>query len=349
MKVEPSTMSLMEYLNQLRAGTIVVNPEYQRSPRIWPPSARSYLIDTVLEGYPIPKIMLRQTVQLSAQQVKKEVIDGQQRSWTMLDFVENKFRLTQGGHSGATFSSLLPEDQRKVVEYTLTFDVFTNTTDDEVREIFRRLNAYTVPLNHQELRHANWQGRFKWFINGLSSDYAGVLRDWNVLTERQLARMADAELLTDITGAILGGIATGTKGYRDALYKANDKEFAGQPDVEERIETIFSTVPQIEGLARSALMPREIFYSLALAISHAKNPIDKLNPVFHFDLHQAALGDLQMAALNLSNLADALTSEAAPPQLSEFVEDVRQGTNTKERRGRRFALFCRALLPAPLL
>jgi len=34
-------------------------------------------------------------------------------------------------------------------------------TPAEVREVFRRINSYTVPLNSEEQRHATYQGPFK--------------------------------------------------------------------------------------------------------------------------------------------------------------------------------------------
>ena len=41
-------------------------------------------------------------------------------------------------------------------------------TPDQIRETFRRINSYTVPLNPEEHRHAVFQGDFKWFMHDLT-------------------------------------------------------------------------------------------------------------------------------------------------------------------------------------
>jgi hypothetical protein len=51
MQVTASNFTVAEYCEQMRAGGIVVNHDYQRSDKVWPPAARSYLIETILLGY----------------------------------------------------------------------------------------------------------------------------------------------------------------------------------------------------------------------------------------------------------------------------------------------------------
>ena len=51
MRVTSSTFTIAEYCQQMKDKGIIVNHEYQRSEKVWPPAARSYLIDTVTEIY----------------------------------------------------------------------------------------------------------------------------------------------------------------------------------------------------------------------------------------------------------------------------------------------------------
>ena len=98
----------------MREKSIIVNHEYQRSDKVWPPAARSYLIETILLGFPIPKLSLYQTTDLKTKKTKKEIVDGQQRSQVVFDFLEGTFRLTgKGPFGGRLFSQLQePEQQR---------------------------------------------------------------------------------------------------------------------------------------------------------------------------------------------------------------------------------------------
>jgi len=47
MQVIPTTYTIVEYCEQMKANQIIVNRDYQRSNQVWPPRARSYLIETI--------------------------------------------------------------------------------------------------------------------------------------------------------------------------------------------------------------------------------------------------------------------------------------------------------------
>ena len=56
MKLNEGKYSIAEIRDMLDRGDLVVNREYQRSPGLWPAAARSYFIDTILGGFPFPKV-----------------------------------------------------------------------------------------------------------------------------------------------------------------------------------------------------------------------------------------------------------------------------------------------------
>lgn len=94
MKVTPTTFTVAEYCEQMRRGDIVVNRDYQRSSKVWPPAARSYLMDTILLGYPMPKLSLYSKTDLKTKKTIKEIVDGQQRSQAILAFADDEFRIS---------------------------------------------------------------------------------------------------------------------------------------------------------------------------------------------------------------------------------------------------------------
>src|SRR6185312_5893032 len=107
-----------------------------------------------------------------------------------------------------------PEQQR-FVDYGLTVDVFVNATPDDIRQVFRRMNSYTVPLNPQEKRHATHQGEFKWFIVEMVEKYAESLKKIGVFRERQLSRMTDAALFSDVVYTFAQGIRSASESNLD--------------------------------------------------------------------------------------------------------------------------------------
>ncbi|RYD74154.1 MAG: DUF262 domain-containing protein, partial [Verrucomicrobiaceae bacterium] len=155
MTTKATSMTIAELHDQFTNGTIYVDHDYQRS-LAWPVAAQSFLIDTILCGYPLPGLCLSQTTNLKTRQTKKAIVDGQQRTLAIVTFIDNKFRVTTKAskYVGKNFEQLDEEDQQNFLAYALNVDLFTNATDDDVREVFRRMNWYTAPANDQEKRHS---------------------------------------------------------------------------------------------------------------------------------------------------------------------------------------------------
>jgi hypothetical protein len=97
---------------------------------VWPPAARSFLIDTVILGFPMPTLSLLEKFDLQSRKVHKEIVDGQQRSRAILDFFRNEMVLTKPSKfAGSRYDDLDDEYKLTFAEYRLHCDVFTGVTD----------------------------------------------------------------------------------------------------------------------------------------------------------------------------------------------------------------------------
>ena len=226
MQVTPSNFTVAEYCQQMAENKIIVNREYQRSGKVWPPAARSYLIETILLGYPMPKMALYLKTDLKSRQTLKEIVDGQQRSQAIISFFHDQLSIsTKGLFAGRRFSQLGDEEQITFLQYQLSVDLFVGATPAEIREVFRRMNSYTVPLNAQEKRHATHQGDYKWFMVEVTKKYSQSLKDIGVFSENQLTRMNDAILLSEIVEAIFDGIVSASESRINRLYEKYERSF----------------------------------------------------------------------------------------------------------------------------
>jgi Protein of unknown function DUF262 len=344
MNVTPTGFTIAEYCQQMREKSIIVNHDYQRSDKVWPPVAKSYLIETVLLGFPIPKLSLYQTTDLKTRRTTKEIVDGQQRSQTIFDFLEGEFRISgKGPFGGKIFNQLEENEQQQFVSYALTVDLFVNATRDEIRQVFRRMNSYTVPLNPQEQRHATHQGEFKWFIVELVERYAESFKKIGVFSERQLSRMSDAALLSDIVYTFENGIQHANDKRLDKYYADNDAAFPAMNEIHSRITTSVDVILGWPDIHKSPLMKSYNFYSLILAISHALRPAVPLNSVYE---RQAPIDlDPQFVLPNLTALADALEEPMPRPDFEEFVNACAGATTRIEPRNARFRWLSQALEP----
>lgn len=344
MHVTPSTFTVAEYCQQMKEKTIIVNHEYQRSDKVWPPAARSYLIETVLLGFPVPKLSLYQTTNLKTKRTTKEIVDGQQRSQTIYDFLAGALRISgKGKFGGKVFSQLEEDEQQRFVDYSLTVDLFVNATPNEIRQVFRRMNSYTVPLNPQEKRHATHQGELKWFIVELVERYSESFKKIGVFGERQLSRMSDAALLSDIVFTLDEGIQHASDRSLDKFYEDNDATFTRMDEMRDRITAAMDVILAWDVIHKSSLMKSYNMYSLMLAISHALQPDPELDEVY--DRKAPIVLDPQFALPNLTALADALEEPTAHPEFAEYVNSCAKATTRLEPRRTRFRWLSRALEP----
>lgn len=349
MRIVPSSLTIADYCQGMERGEITVNKDYQRSDRVWPSVARSFLIETVLLNFPIPKLALHQVTDLQSKKTVKAIVDGQQRSRAILDFYQDDLRLSRGLEleeaAGRKYSELEDELQASFLDYALSFDLFVAASVDQVREMFRRMNLFTVPLNPEEQRHAVFQGPFKWFIHRMARKYDDAFPRIGLFSQKQLVRMADTKLLTEISHAFFNGITTTSKPKLDALYREKDKQdaFPEEEELEERLTSAFDELLGWEEIHDTALMKQHVFYSLLLATMHISNTVPSL--VEHFaPPATAAERSRPDIVSNLTRLAQALDDPSSAGEFAEFVEASSERTNVADQRATRFVWCCRALV-----
>lgn len=345
MQITKTEYPLADYCLAMQRDEILVNRQYQRSDKVWPPAARSFLIETILLGYPIPKLYLYQKTDIKSKKVYKEIVDGQQRSETILAFYENRLPLSKKFEelelAGKTYDEIDDEYKQRFLDYAISVDVLLSATTDEIREVFRRINSYTVPLNPEEQRHAEFQGTFKWFVYALSKKYERNFLDFGVFGEKQLIRMYDAKLFSELAHAFIYGVTTTKSEALYKLYKEKDDEFAEQPEIERRLDAAIGMILAMPEIHNGPLMKPHMFYSLILAISHCQEPHPRLAGIF--TPAQPFVLNRDIAITNLTALSEALEEPEEADGFAEFVSASTSKTNVAEQRIRRVKWFCRAL------
>ena len=341
-----TSYTVADYCKDINNGDIVVNRDYQRSDKVWPPAARSYLIESILLDYPIPKLYLYPKTDLRSKKTIKEIVDGQQRSQAILDYYNNKFRISVSSKfeeaKGRLYQQLDEELQGKFLEYGLSVDLLQQATPEEIRESFRRINSYTVPLNPEEIRHAIYQGDFKWFINELSSKYDKTFENLGIFTNKQLIRMNDFKLLAEVIDAYLYGITNSSKKRLDTLYESFDGEFPFKNETEKRISIAIELIIDLKEIHNGPLMKPYNIYSLILAINHVHSPIATLNK--SYEAPRGYVFERDKVISNLSILAEAIANDATTGRYKKFVLASMTKTNGALHRGIRFTWFCKALV-----
>lgn len=232
-------------------------------------TARSYFIDTILQDFPFPKIYLYQAFSSETNKPYKELVDGQQRITTIQDFYHNKFPLsnTSKKFKGLRFRDLDEETQKIFVSYQIEHSTILSATRTELLEMFRRMNAYTAPLKEAEKRHSTYQGAFKWFVASIAEGvYSPLLDAYDILTEKQIARMGDAEFVSDLVVVLESGIQSKRNTAIEKLYKDYDEIFPREGDYEDVLIDFFDVlIGPLAGIRGSFMTKSYVIHSLFCA------------------------------------------------------------------------------------
>jgi hypothetical protein len=161
-------------LHQLfKNNQLTLAPEFQRN-AIWPRVAKAYLIDTILNDRPIPLLFFQRAASAQTGLPSYAVIDGQQRLRAIFEFIDDRFRLATGPkktmYSKKRFSELPPSLQKRILNYDLVVEELSGYSENDIRDMFVRINRYVVQLSPQELRHAKGSGKFHNFVEDLGRD-----------------------------------------------------------------------------------------------------------------------------------------------------------------------------------
>lgn len=152
-----------------RRDKIDFEPSYQRKGRRWSTSDKQYLVDSILNGFDVPKFYVADFVfgssKLNENKKSYAVIDGKQRLEAIFDFFDDGFALSSSFEylsnpkldlRGKKYSDL----KRSYPEVAEEFDNFSpdvvGVISDDIKyieELFVRLNR-SKPLSGAELRNA---------------------------------------------------------------------------------------------------------------------------------------------------------------------------------------------------
>ena len=147
---------LRQIKTMIEKGNISFDVYFQRND-VWNINQRSKLIQTILEGYPIPPVYSNKD---TARKVY-ELMDGRQRTTTITMFLNNEFALKNVSFyedgvfydlNGYKYEDLSEEFQNRIRDYSLTVYYYDDLTEEEELEMFDRLNSGTVLTSYQKAR-----------------------------------------------------------------------------------------------------------------------------------------------------------------------------------------------------
>lgn len=274
--------TVADFVTWSRTKQLNLSPSFQRR-AVWKPQAKSYFIDTIVRGLPTPIIFVRQITDTKTFETRREVVDGQQRLRTLISYVDPSalpdydadrdaftVRRTHNTEMASkSFSDLDDRLKKLILDYQFSTHILpTDTSDQQVLDIFRRMNATGTRLNSQELRNAEFFGECIKSIYETSLASLDLWRKWKTFSEDEIARMQEVEFVSELYVLLMQGVSEKSQASINRFYEQYDTHFKERECVENRLNWLLENLDEMYGdeMAESNLRGRIMLYALVAAL-----------------------------------------------------------------------------------
>lgn len=167
--IQHEARSVEWWFEQLKGDRLDLNPDFQRRSNLWSKYKQAHLIDSILNGYDLPKFYVADFTlarsELNSAHKPYAVVDGKQRFGSLFAFLRDEIPLNKSTKldadpavaiKGLKFSQLVkeyPDLARKVLSFRPVVMSIITDDRDKISEMFVRLNSGEA-ANSAERRNA---------------------------------------------------------------------------------------------------------------------------------------------------------------------------------------------------
>lgn len=339
------------FCDRYREGALTLKPPYQRKP-VWAARQKCYLIESILMRLPVPEIYVQQTT-FPDGKTNYAIVDGQQRIRTILQYVgvetepdeqaHNKFALDKipadSKWNNKMFVDLTDTEKTSFYGYKFAVRYLVTDSDDDVRDMFRRLNQFLTPLKPQELRNATYTGPFvRLALKLADNEYWAENR---IVTPASIRRMGDVEFASELLIGVLHGPQGGSAAVIDEYYKQYEDYEDEFPD-QKRAQRLFDdtlrlVVELLPEIKETRWSNKADFYTLFITLTSLM-----MVSVLAKGQHSAIRKRLREFAVEI-NLRLADEEAKVTKEAIDYVRAVEKGVNDKKRRADRQAALTKVM------
>lgn len=208
--VSASTCRVSDLIKAVDDRTLVLKPPFQRR-LVWTNIVKDHFLETVALGLPFPEIFVA-TGEIDTQTMKRKnlLVDGQQRISTLRQYVQGAEDLALS--KVKPYANLTEKEKAAFLDYKVAVRDLGTVTDEQIKDIFSRINSTDYALNAIERLNARFSGAYKQFCDKLSQH--AFFDRHNVFSMADMRRMRDLDFCVILTTTLLS-----TYYHRDELNK----------------------------------------------------------------------------------------------------------------------------------
>lgn len=352
---DSETRPISWFREQAGLGHLSLKPFYQRNP-VWSRKERCALIESILLDVPIPEVYVHVEIDDETSEEKFWVVDGQQRIRTVLQFLgkdtkdgepeHNGFSLDRlkdkkSRYSGLDYDTLPTPDKKRIIQYKMSVRFLRDAaSEEEVKAVFRRINAFSMPLRSQELRHATYEGPFMKLSENLADD--SYWAENKIVSPFQIRRMTDIEMISDLLIGLLHGPQDGGRDSIDRFYdeyEPYEDEFPEQKRVTQRFKDTHILFKElVHSPPESRWSNRGDFYSLFIALGRM---VGEGRQVKQKRELRRELADFAASVDEAVKDEDVQGNKPA----QKYAKAITKGVNSKARRQDRHDILLKLIAP----
>ncbi len=344
--LQPFTIA--DFINWRGQNRLNLSPDFQRG-SVWTPSAKVYLIDTILNELPIPQVFFRTRINVEDQSIVREIVDGQQRLRAILEFASGKLRLSSKASTfnGKYYKDLDEEEQARFLAYEIDAVQLLNATDADVLEVFARLNSYSVRVSPAELRHARYTEPIKWAIYEAANQWMELWEACKVLQTREIVRLRHTSIMAEMFMIIDQGLDNGGEAVINSYYRSNvDKDEAYFERIRTTVDLALKEIREntSEDLIDTIFYDPPNFLMLFASVAFLNGVTPNTRISGGIDTLFGRGADWDKAATRLSYLAQAFEAgDSESGSFSVFVSATKSSTHRFASRRVRLHTLVKAL------
>lgn len=154
--IPANNYKIIEIYNKVKNKEWIVRPKFQRK-LVWKKQHKINFIETILFNYPFPEIYIAPgEMNPNTLSYTDIVVDGQQRTTTIINYIEGKDIFSQNSRKIKSFKDLTDSEKRAFLNFEVSIRYLKNATEDQIQNIFQRINSSEYSLNQMELYHSRY-------------------------------------------------------------------------------------------------------------------------------------------------------------------------------------------------